>query len=77
MRIIVFHSTAHAAMAQRLLLECGFCPRLIPQPSSLGQGCGYAVTGQDIDQMWQCLANNHAPRFGFFEKREGVWCRCT
>jgi hypothetical protein len=41
--VVLFHSTAHALRAEKVLIEAGFRIKLIPTPRQLSSDCGMAL----------------------------------
>jgi hypothetical protein len=41
--VVLFHSTAHAIRAEKVLEGAGFCIKMIPTPRQLSSDCGMAL----------------------------------
>jgi len=41
--VVLFHSTAHALRAEKVLIQAGFKIKMIPTPRQLSSDCGMAV----------------------------------
>ena len=41
--VVLFHSTAHALRAEKVLIQAGFKIKMIPTPRQLSSDCGVCV----------------------------------
>ena len=41
--VVLFHSTAHAIRAEKVLIQAGFTIKMIPTPRQLSSDCGMAL----------------------------------
>ena len=41
--VVLFHSTAHAIRAEKVLLQAGFKIKMIPTPRHISSDCGIAL----------------------------------
>lgn len=41
--VVLFHSTAHAIRAEKMLLQAGFKIKMIPTPRQISSDCGLAL----------------------------------
>jgi hypothetical protein len=61
--VVLFHSTAHALRAEKVLERAGFPFKMIPTPRQLSSNCGIALRfprGLE-DQIAAALAENRVP----------------
>jgi N-acyl-L-homoserine lactone synthetase len=49
-RVVLFHSTAHAIRAERVLQRAGFVVKMIPTPRQISSDCGMALRFDPADQ---------------------------
>lgn len=67
--VVLFHSTAHALRAERVLVRAGLSIKMIPTPRQLSSDCGMALRfaraeGQRVAAI---LAENRVPTNGIHE----------
>jgi uncharacterized SAM-binding protein YcdF (DUF218 family) len=64
--VVLFHSTAHAIRAEKVLEQAGFKIKLIPTPRQLSSDCGIALRfkRQEGEQVATTLEQNHVPTNG-------------
>jgi len=48
--VVLFHSTAHAIRAEKVLIEAGFTTKMIPTPRQLSSDCGMALRFDRADE---------------------------
>ena len=48
--VVLFHSTAHAIRAEKVLLKVGYKIKMIPTPRQLSSDCGIALRFQRLEQ---------------------------
>lgn len=48
--VVLFHSTAHAIRAEKMLLQAGFKIKMIPTPRELSANCGMALRFDPAEQ---------------------------
>ena len=64
--VVLFHSTAHAIRAEKVLDRAGFRIKLVPTPRQLSSDCGMAIRfdfGLE-EQVASTLAANRVPANG-------------
>jgi hypothetical protein len=64
--VVMFHSTAHAIRAEKVLIEAGFQIKMIPTPRQLSSDCGMALRFDQTDeqQVAAVLEANRVPLNG-------------
>ena len=64
--VVLFHSTAHAIRAEKVLEQVGFQIKLIPTPRQLSSDCGLALRfkRQDGGRVAATLEQNRVPTNG-------------
>jgi hypothetical protein len=67
--IVLFHSTAHALRAEKVLGRAGLAIKMIPTPRQLSSDCGMALrfARAEREQVAAVLAENRVPINGFHE----------
>jgi len=48
--VVLFHSTAHAIRAEKVLIQAGFKIKMIPTPRQLSSDCGIALRFPRADE---------------------------
>ena len=66
--VVLFHSTAHAIRAERVLVGAGVSIKMIPTPRQLSSDCGMALRfeRQDEQRVTAMLADNRVPTNGIY-----------
>ncbi len=61
--VILFHSSAHAIRAEKVLQQAGFPIKMIPTPRQLSSDCGMALrfASSDEAQVAATLGENKVP----------------
>jgi hypothetical protein len=61
--VVLFHSTAHAIRAEKVLLGAGFTIKMIPTPRQISSDCGMALRFKrsDSDAVAAALQENRVP----------------
>jgi hypothetical protein len=61
--VVLFHSTAHAIRAEKVLLGAGFTIKMIPTPRQISSDCGMALRFKrsDSDAVVAALQENRVP----------------
>ncbi|HSR30688.1 MAG TPA: DUF3343 domain-containing protein [Anaerolineae bacterium] len=61
--VVLFHSTAHAIRAEKVLQRSGFRPKMIPTPRQLSSDCGMALrfNRADEERVKAILKENKVP----------------
>jgi hypothetical protein len=61
--VVLFHSTAHAIRAEKVLSRAGFKIKMIPTPRQLSSDCGVAVRFDraEDERVTAVLAENGVP----------------
>jgi hypothetical protein len=64
--VVLFHSTAHAIRAEKVLTRAGFKIKMIPTPRQLSSDCGMALRfdGADAERVRVTLAEQQVPTNG-------------
>jgi hypothetical protein len=64
--VVLFHSTAHAIRAEKVLGQAGFKTKMIPTPRQISSDCGVAlrVTREEERQVIAALTANRVPTNG-------------
>jgi uncharacterized SAM-binding protein YcdF (DUF218 family) len=64
--VVLFHSTAHALRAEKVLSQAGFKIKMIPTPRQLSSDCGMALRFSHVDseRVAAVLAENRVPTNG-------------
>jgi hypothetical protein len=64
--VVLFHSTAHAIRAEKVLIGVGFEIKMIPTPRQLSSDCGMALRfdRRDEEQVAAVLGENRVPTNG-------------
>jgi hypothetical protein len=64
--VVLFHSTAHAIRAEKVLIEAGFEIKMIPTPRQLSSDCGMALRFDraDEEQVAAVLVESRVPLNG-------------
>jgi hypothetical protein len=64
--VVLFHSTAHAIRAEKVLERAGFQIKMIPTPRQLSSDCGMALRFDRADekQVAATLMENRVPTNG-------------
>jgi hypothetical protein len=67
--VVLFHSTAHAIRAEKVLGQAGFKIKMIPTPRQLSSDCGMALrfARADNGRVAAVLAENGVPTNGIHE----------
>ena len=67
-RVVLFHSTAHAIRAEKVLQRAGFSIKMIPTPRQLSTDCGMALRfeGAQEERLVATLAENGVPSNGIY-----------
>ena len=67
--VVLFHSTAHAIRAEKVLAGAGLSIKMIPTPRQLSSDCGMALRfdRQDEQRVATTLADNSVPTNGIYE----------
>jgi hypothetical protein len=67
--VVLFHSTAHAIRAEKLLILAGFRIKMIPTPRQLSSDCGMALRFDrgNQAQVAAILEENSVPISGIHE----------
>jgi hypothetical protein len=66
--VVLFHSTAHALRAEKVLVQAGFRIKMIPTPRQLSSDCGMALRFDRAlqGQVAAALAENKVPTNGTY-----------
>ena len=66
--VVLFHSTAHAIRAERVLLRAGFTIKMIPTPRQISTDCGLALRFHRAqeERVAATLAENRVPTNGIY-----------
>lgn len=48
--VVLFHSTAHAIRAEKVLVQVGLQIKMIPTPRQLSSNCGMALRFDRVDE---------------------------
>ena len=61
--VVLFHSTAHAIRAEKVLIQAGFTIKMIPTPRQLSSDCGMALRfgREDETVVGSILKENEVP----------------
>lgn len=61
--VVLFHSTAHALRAEKVLQRAGFSIKMIPTPRQLSSDCGLALRFDrlDTERVAATLQENRVP----------------
>jgi hypothetical protein len=61
--VVLFHSTAHAIRAEKVLEQAGFAIKMIPTPRQLSSDCGIALRfgPADGERVTATLEENRVP----------------
>jgi len=61
--VVLFHSTAHAIRAEKVLQQAGLPIKLIPTPRQISSDCGMALrfTRADTESVAVTLKENRVP----------------
>jgi hypothetical protein len=61
--VVLFHSTAHAIRAEKVLQRAGFTFKMIPTPRQISSDCGMALRfdPSDNEAVAVALAENKVP----------------
>ncbi len=64
--VVLFHSTAHAIRAEKVLMQAGFTIKMIPTPRQLSSDCGMALRFDRAEEarVAATLEENRVPRGG-------------
>jgi hypothetical protein len=64
--VVLFHSTAHAMRAEKVLVRAGFKIKMIPTPRQLSSDCGMALRFDqpDKERVAATLLENRVPTNG-------------
>jgi hypothetical protein len=64
--VVLFHSTAHALRAEKVMSQAGFKIKMIPTPRQLSSDCGLALRFDraDGERVAAVLAENRVPTNG-------------
>ena len=64
--VVLFHSTAHALRAEKVLIQAGFKIKMIPTPRQLSSDCGMALRfdRNEEGRVAATLAENKVPTNG-------------
>jgi hypothetical protein len=64
--VVLFHSTAHAIRAEKVLMREGVKIKMIPTPRQLSSDCGMALRFERPDEAWveTTLKENRVPMSG-------------
>jgi hypothetical protein len=64
--VVLFHSTAHALRAEKVLTHAGFKIKMIPTPRQLSSDCGMALRfdRKDEGRVAATLEENKVPANG-------------
>jgi hypothetical protein len=64
--VVLFHSTAHAIRAEKVLAGAGFKIKMIPTPRQLSSDCGMALRfdGGEEERVATILQENRVPTNG-------------
>ena len=54
--VVLFHSTAHAIRAERVLQRAGLKVKMIPTPRQLSSDCGMALRFDQAKEAWVAAA---------------------
>jgi len=67
--VVLFHSTAHALRAEKVLKQSGFQIKMIPTPRQLSSDCGMALRFDraDAEQVTATLKEKKVPVNGIHE----------
>lgn len=67
--VVLFHSTAHAIRAEKVLLQAEFQIKLIPTPRQLSSDCGMALRFDRVEaeRVAGVLQENRVPINGIHE----------
>jgi hypothetical protein len=61
--VVLFHSTAHAIRAEKVLVQAGFEIKMIPTPRHISANCGMALRfyREEEEQVAAVLAEKRVP----------------
>jgi hypothetical protein len=61
--VVLFHSTAHAIRAEKVLLQAGLLIKMIPTPRQISSDCGMALRfdRSDTELVAATLEENRVP----------------
>jgi hypothetical protein len=64
--VVLFHSTAHALRAEKVLIRAGFKIKMIPTPRQLSSNCGMALRFDRTEEgrVATVLVENKVPTNG-------------
>jgi hypothetical protein len=64
--VVLFHSTAHAIRAEKVLVQAGFQIKMIPTPRQISSDCGMALRfhREDEEKVTAALEQNLVPTNG-------------
>lgn len=64
--VVLFHSTAHAIRAEKVLVGAGFKIKMIPTPRQLSSDCGMALRFEGVEEkrVAAVLQENRVPTNG-------------
>jgi hypothetical protein len=64
--VVLFHSTAHALRAEKVMNQAGFKIKMIPTPRQLSSDCGVALRFDRVesDRVAAVLAEQRVPTNG-------------
>jgi hypothetical protein len=67
--VVLFHSTAHAIRAEKVLSQAGIPIKMIPTPRQLSSDCGMALrfAREESPRVAATLADNRVPINGIHE----------
>jgi hypothetical protein len=67
--VVLFHSTAHALRAEKVLQSVGVATKMIPTPRQLSSDCGMALRFARVDskRVEEALKEGHVPTNGIHE----------
>ena len=67
--VVLFHSTAHALRAEKVLQRAGFTIKMIPTPRQLSSDCGMGLRFErgEAEQVAGILRENRVPINGIHE----------
>lgn len=71
--VITFDATTEAIRAEKLLVQAGLCPLVMPLPSQIKAGCGLClrVRPEALQAARDALAEGQARWAGWFLRRPG------
>lgn len=71
--VITFDATTEAIRAEKLLVQAGLCPLVMPLPSQIKAGCGLClrVRPEALQAAKNTLAEGQARWAGWFLRRPG------